>query len=304
MGPVPDLLTEALSRRPPPILYHYTTQVGLLGILKSRELWATHTQYLNDRQEYLQAADGVKAEIAKRLANSSGEHQRILLDMQAGIAGIESMNVCVCSFSEDGDSLSQWRAYGGPSSAFAIGFKSNELRAIATSENSYLAPCRYREEEHQEVISTLITEIVERNGRRLCVGEQLIEDDFTKQFERVLAEDIKLLTPRGGDLGALLHRFGPLIKHESFFAEKEWRIITRPLACTLERFGFREGRSMLIPYYGLQLSKSDGQMPIEEILVGPTPNMERSCGAVKGLLFKHDLKDVEITPSKVPYRNW
>ncbi|HTX75388.1 MAG TPA: hypothetical protein VMD29_04205, partial [Terracidiphilus sp.] len=37
----------------PELLYHYTDQKGLLGILGGREkcIWATHLQYLNDTTE-------------------------------------------------------------------------------------------------------------------------------------------------------------------------------------------------------------------------------------------------------------
>ena len=33
------------------ILYHYTTPEGLLGILKNKELWYSHIDYLNDESE-------------------------------------------------------------------------------------------------------------------------------------------------------------------------------------------------------------------------------------------------------------
>lgn len=35
----------------PTVLYHYTSQVGLLGILQKKELWATQIQYLNDCED-------------------------------------------------------------------------------------------------------------------------------------------------------------------------------------------------------------------------------------------------------------
>jgi hypothetical protein len=46
-----------LEQTPAKPLYHYTTQEGLLGIVKNREIWATHTQYLNDRLEYKHALE-------------------------------------------------------------------------------------------------------------------------------------------------------------------------------------------------------------------------------------------------------
>jgi hypothetical protein len=36
----------------PKALYHYTSQAGLIGIVKSMKLWATSIRYLNDSREY------------------------------------------------------------------------------------------------------------------------------------------------------------------------------------------------------------------------------------------------------------
>ena len=35
-----------------PELWHYTTAGGLMGILKSQQLWATNLRYLNDSEEF------------------------------------------------------------------------------------------------------------------------------------------------------------------------------------------------------------------------------------------------------------
>jgi hypothetical protein len=35
----------------PGLLYHYTTQAGLLGVLESKSIWATHMLHLNDSSE-------------------------------------------------------------------------------------------------------------------------------------------------------------------------------------------------------------------------------------------------------------
>jgi hypothetical protein len=41
----------------PTLLYHYTDARGLLGIIESHAIWATHLHYLNDAQEFAYAAD-------------------------------------------------------------------------------------------------------------------------------------------------------------------------------------------------------------------------------------------------------
>ena len=35
----------------PDVLYHYTTQAGLLGIIQSKQIWATSVLFLNDTTE-------------------------------------------------------------------------------------------------------------------------------------------------------------------------------------------------------------------------------------------------------------
>ena len=68
-----SVLTEILARQPPDVLYHYTTQAGLLGIISQKEIWATHTQYLNDRREYLHAIELVRQEIKIRIEKADDE---------------------------------------------------------------------------------------------------------------------------------------------------------------------------------------------------------------------------------------
>src|SRR5690242_13531964 len=52
-------------------LYHYTSGDALLKILETKELWATHFRYLNDREE-LQLGEGViQNEAEKALADYS-----------------------------------------------------------------------------------------------------------------------------------------------------------------------------------------------------------------------------------------
>ena len=50
-------MSEALVSTVPSMLYHYTTQVGLMGIVESKEIWATQIEYLNDGMELIYAFD-------------------------------------------------------------------------------------------------------------------------------------------------------------------------------------------------------------------------------------------------------
>src|ERR1035437_1194976 len=293
-----DILKDVLSRDPSSDLYHYTTQAGLLGIIRDKHIWATHTQYLNDAKEYRHAIDVVTDVIDKRLADAAGDRHRILADMAEGVKGIESMNVSVCSFSEDRDSLSQWRAYGGSMSGYAIGFNPLHLAEMVRREEFYLAPCLYKPAEQLAVIDALVNKVFDQNMERLHNGGTLVSE------YRNGSVAAKLILPQGGSLAAYLHGIAPILKDKSFAEEKEWRIISRPLMCTLERFGFRCGNSMLIPYYRVRIAHPDLALKLDEIVVGPTPHIDQARWAVQSFLVSQELEKVPVEPSAVPYRNW
>lgn len=206
-------------------------------------------------------------------------------------AGIESVNVCVCSFSGKGDSLSQWRAYGGPASGFAIGFSGAYLRQISEGLG-WLVRVVYDEEQQRSLVRTLLEDVLEENRKRRS----------NEQSEYV---------PTFGNLLAYLNRYAPILKHKSFEEESEWRIITRPRMSTDDRFAYRTGASMLIPYYRLSLGEAES-LGIQEIVIGPTPHPKQARASVYGVLIKNGIRvsgdvspaGVKLRRSEVPFRNW
>jgi hypothetical protein len=286
---------EILQRTPPSILYHYTTQSGLLGIISGKDIWASHTQYLNDASEFRHALDLVKEELSAMESEGIRDEtaRKRLVEMHAALSpGMEGINVCVCSFSERGDVLSQWRAYGGSASGFAIGFSGEFLREIS-KKYGWLVPVIYDEREQRLLVRTLLEDVLQEN-----LEPPGNEEEYT---------------PRGGNLLAYLNRYAPILKHKSFMEECEWRIVTRPLQCTNTRFGYRSGASMLVPYFHLPLEGRES-LGIQEIVIGPTPHPNQSRDSVRGLLTKHgipilkffeqDPAPVTVRCSDVPYRNW
>lgn len=281
---------EIFHRPPPQVLYHYTTQDGLLGIINNREIWATHTQYLNDVREFTHAISIVQVELASmRSELRHRDHADLLSEMEEGLRhGMEAINVCVCSFSADGDLLSQWRAYGGGASSFSLGFSGAFLRAVSDQLSFYLAPVLYDEVEQRTLIRTLLENVLTENLQKRA-GTQAAANEPTQ--------------PPGGNLVAYLNRYAPILKHKSFSEEREWRIISRPLMCSRDRFGYRTGMSMLVPYYRIPLCTERQPFTIEEIVVGPTPHPEQSIRSVSGLLVRHGLQE-KVRNSQVPYRSW
>jgi hypothetical protein len=57
------------------ILYHYTTQEGLLGIIKCRCLWTTNIFYLNDSTEFNYALELARGNLRERFGGPTVANQ-------------------------------------------------------------------------------------------------------------------------------------------------------------------------------------------------------------------------------------
>jgi hypothetical protein len=281
---------------PPETLYHYTSQAGLLGIINTKAIWVTHSEYLNDRSEFIHAVEIIRLELEDRIRAAGGRNKAVWQAMLDGIEGHGVMNICVCSFSEDRDSLSQWRAYGGPTSGFAIGVPGGLVRRATSLNGHYLARCIYDPDEQRALLRRILDVVFQENierQARVASGNTLPEDEDA---------------PLGGFLAAKLNRFAPVMKHRKFSDEREWRVITRPLMN--RRLSFREGKSTIIPYQPMSLDfqRDNASFALNELVVGPTPDPDRAARAVGGLLVSNGLirqaPGRTVNNSEVPYRGW
>ncbi|HEX7964953.1 MAG TPA: DUF2971 domain-containing protein [Gammaproteobacteria bacterium] len=285
--------TESIfSERPPETLYHYTTQSGLLGILESESIWLTHTQYLNDSKEFVHALSIAQTEIEENLARASGKEAAVWDEMHRAIKEMSPMNVCVCSFSENKDSLSQWRAYGGESSGFAIGISRDLLLHTVDERSFYMARCIYDPDLQRKFIRRIVAGIFSENIEKVRTAGALLADE----------DALDDWLPEGGNLVARLQRYAPVLKDQAFEEEREWRIISRPMMA--KRLSFREGKSTIVPYCNLPIGGEKKPFAINEVVIGPTVAQGRAVRAVSSLLVHRKHKDVSVTLSKVPYRTW
>ena len=124
------------------LVWHYTDATGLLSILRNNTLWATSSQFLNDRGEIelgqrLAAdrmaeladadPDSVYAEVRAQMA----EQQQVVPERPSQDQG--GAIFFVLSASTSSDSLAMWRNYGGAGESYAIGLDPEApLRIIGT----------------------------------------------------------------------------------------------------------------------------------------------------------------------------
>ena len=138
----------------PTPLYHYTSQAGLLGIIKDRQIWASNVLFLNDSMEVKYAIQLVQKNI-----NRFGVERRV---NQKEIQFLEDFGkklgifhnryyqkyggVYTCSFSENGNLLSQWRGYCPDGNGFSIGFDfPSSLGYVVEEQYFKLERCEYNE---------------------------------------------------------------------------------------------------------------------------------------------------------------
>jgi DUF2971 family protein len=267
----------------PTVLYHYTTQVGLLGILESRCIWATKIQFMNDATEFRTAIETVAAELRSRAPDpfdTSSEHARVdsLFDQ---VSAVEGTNVFVLSLTEEGDQLSQWRAYSGPHSGFAIGFDVANLCKVASERSFSLDRCIYDPAAH-----SLLAKILVDNGLLWISHSDRMTRRRCREFRRTLL------------------KWASLFKHYTFDEEREWRLVSTSHLATSPDIGFRAGPSTIIPYYKLPLYAKDGSSVLSSVTVGPTPHPELSVESVRALVAARGFEGISIEESRIPLRTW
>ena len=122
----------------PPRLFHYTDANGLLGIIQSQTMWATHVDYLNDASEVQYGQRLVVEMLAAYEAESKLEATRAILARTRDTFGlVTSTDLYVLCFCEQGDLLSQWRGYASGGAGYAIGIDPERLVAKRESMGSF-----------------------------------------------------------------------------------------------------------------------------------------------------------------------
>lgn len=229
-------------------VYHYTDQNGLFGILTSGELWATRIHCLNDRQEFHHGLEILLAAICS-VSHVSPTVETLL---KKAFESVRSVNICVSSWSQEGDQLSQWRAYGKSKQGYALGLHVEDLKQRAQLAGWKFGKCIYKIDMKRE-LSKLVAEqfwsIVADHHR----GDPTIQNP----------ERLSLL------LHAFVFPYASFFKHEGFSEESEWRLVSPPIERVDPLFTVRPGASFPITYYKFPISSLGSDRLKAELTVGP-----------------------------------
>lgn len=267
-------------------LYHYTDQNGFIGIIGNKNLWATKVQYLNDNNEFHLALSIAKEQLEKlhKTKRSKNELDRIGR-LNATLKNIKNINMCVCSLSEKGDLLSQWRGYSSGLGGYSIGFKKDILETVALRNNFQLRKCIYDKKQQVKIIKDLIIETLSKFS----------------DYEEPNTEFLGCSSKSSDYFNDQLAKLAPIIKDSSFSEESEWRLISSKGLC-LTILDYRVGRSMLTPYFKIQF-KEAFKKALSKVVVGHTPHEKLAISATEMFLYKH-VGNIHVKASLIPYRNW
>jgi len=219
-----------------------------------------------------------------------------------------SQNVFVSSFSENGDSLSQWRAYSESSGGYSIGFRPEYLcvvgeRFLSSRPDRFiqgsdtLVRCIYYDEEQEKSLKDEIKKLVTAYIEEASSAPKLPVEEGIQGFRTPAALAIKHFSKLG--------KQSAITKDNGFREEAEWRLaFLLQQGSTVTGIEFRPGSSMPVPYLKVPLRLEDQVIEIWKVIVGPCPHPSEAVRSVQMLLESEGFRDVEVVPSKIPFRNW
>jgi hypothetical protein len=277
-----NLTRQPRFEEPPPILYHYTSAVGLHGIVTQRCIWATDLHFLNDSRELIHALELASDIIQSPKPNHLSQSQiELSIKMLEYIRRFADIPIFVASFSENGDLLSQWRAYCPASGGYSLGIRTSSLRANG-DERFALRPCIYDLDRQRALVTVLVLQAMQcLPGGLTGRSSDWVIEGAARGF---LAEMAKL---------------APLLKDQAFSAEREWRLVS--LDHSAEKF--RATSRRVVPYVGIPLATNGAPLEIGHLIVGPTEEPQLSRASAGRFFYVHGvIGDWRIDVSPIPYR--
>jgi hypothetical protein len=298
----------------PPIdkVYHYTSITGLYGILSSKCLWLTEHSYLRDFTEVIHGLKRLFCALDAQRPNAFADYVCGSV-YQKGILAIisrVSYHTFVFSFSEDGDSKSQWQEYANAYKGVCLSFNYDKLyskvfehrrlvtfqgtdHTIKYAEPAYFSRAIYDDSAKAEIVDRIVRKAIELAASE-CEG--VSTDERNKIFQDVFTNALYVLL-----------KLFAVFKDSSFAAERERRIVIQlpigqPFGVKGDLAGieYRIIRDKLVPYYPMDLEDLDGV--ISGISVGPTYGDDYVEFTMKEFLHKMGIGYANISRSKVPVR--
>lgn len=283
-------------------LYHYTSGDGLLGILRSQELWATSAKYFTDSLEFAYG-NGLLQEFLDEKKESQDSDEAAFVDnCRRNARYLEGAQPFIVSLTEEPDLLSQWRGYTRVGDGYSIGFNPEAiLRRTPPGDDWDLWKCIYNREEQEELIGDAFKFYLEKAKKEWAEIEKDKEPSLPPGDGEVHTYTVKRTMAPGMEFAYRMVLLAAVFKHPSFGEEREWRLvrIVNPRS-VIKDVRFRLGAHSLIPY--TQFGLAPLHESLTSIVVGPTPEPKLAVDAVRLILHSMKLDPNCAWESQVPIR--
>ena len=284
-----------------PLIFHYTSGNGLIGIIKNRCVWATGSNFMNDPVEVSFAARVLVDELRVQ-SPPPGTQQRL----DEAIALLEKAYIdpnsrdqyredrlFIGSFSDRDDRLTLWRNYSGPSGA-CIGFDPSELTGWLIDEYpGGPKPASVEEAERWQGLTdnfhltARIAPVAYGSGGVPGIARRIVElaESNPPYFESELRTELQSLW---------------LIKHEAFEDEREVRLMVNEVGDFAPNRSVRASARGLAAYHTVFFPHA----AVRSITVAPGFNQDQAINAVSSLLQtggRGAWSHVQLLESDIPY---
>ncbi|GAA5143101.1 hypothetical protein GCM10023213_30190 [Prosthecobacter algae] len=274
------------NSKAPKTLYHYCPAQSFMAIAESGVLRMSHSSGMNDSHELRHVELIIEHLLKEKPEWIASEYIKNVLEIFQG----HGRDLYMVSFSEEPDSLSQWRGYADDGSGYNIGFNIECLPIqgiLQPNLGSLIEKCLFKIDYNQGKISKQIFNLFEEH--KSVPNEELI-------FSSILVSSI-------------LTQWAFQHKNAAFKEEREWRAVywprslgsqlSTPTVIDPMTAGYRNSKYGLIPFYDYTFRTST-KTSISHVLLGPRNPSEPAF--VKAYLKKTGYGDVEVQRSEASYR--
>ncbi len=291
---------EGIEAQPrPPIIYHYTNDVGLKGIVESGKIWITDIFSLNDPSELSHGFSHAVNILKSKATDGPPESKTFsrLVEAFSTHGGIHAAaHYFVSSFSSNGDDLGQWRAYADNGRGYALGFDT------AILENSFIKDSAspdwsnstfsviFKDSQlaglHKLLVERMFHLISMPHGRNLASATMhAYMDDLLELF--------------------LLHALRAVLffKHEAYKNEQEYRFLQVHRATTTPPVVQLRTRPYALVRYREFDWKTANAAALKNIVVGPAADNTTATQFARDCLRAFHPSDAEVVYSIIPYRS-
>ena len=271
----------------PERLYHFTDCAGLIGIFEKRTIWASLATSLNDPSEVRYGLD-LACDLFRKGSITATNFSLDGMDKLVAARADES-RAYIVSFCGNLNLAGQWLHYGRSGSGVAVGFYPERL----TQPPYDLFRIVYRQDAQVEAIKTIVRTIDDSLGELLPT----IEDEHQRDRLKAVAADLA---------ADHLWMASPKLKHPSFEAEEEWRLIAYELRGPGAPHGkgpagethFRASAGRVIPFKELSFET----LPAFEVVLGSSCPMGPGDLGVLVLMEERLGARLTVRVSDVPVR--